>query len=89
MGDFDIPSVDLTFTLHSAPSADSPSHHGAAQDHECRELARQKNSTARCDAVVTVLTYSDDSQCVTTGDAWPIAVLIELGIKNEPDSNCE
>ena len=89
MGDFDISSVDLTFTLHSALSADSPSHHAAAQDHECRKLARQKHATARCDVVVTVLTYSDDSQCLTTGDAGPMAGMSELGIKNEPDSNCE
>ena len=42
------------------------------------------HSTARCDAVVTVRTYSDDSQCLASGDARPIAGLSELGIMDEP-----
>ena len=40
------PSVDLTFTLHSALSADSPLHHAWAQDHECRKLARHTLNSA-------------------------------------------
>ena len=38
------------------------------------------HSDARCHAVVKVRTCSDDSQCLTSGDARPIAGLSELAI---------
>ena len=77
--------MDLTFTLHSALT-----HHCITRGLKIMSVVNKHatHSTARCDAVVTVRTYSDDSQCLASGDARPIAGSSELGIMNEAGSNC-